>query len=209
MRKTFLYLLFMGLCFSSSAQTSKDEIFEQDIDLLVEELQFMYGYDQTLREYTLYKTFDKTETNRIEALPDSLRRVEMKGRQFVSDTINTMIFRNYINPMDARHTARLIEITKKYGFPSTDRIRKYYDKEFQDPEFSPFLLFIHAPKEYWEELKVLMKQELETGRINRCTYGYLLWHVNGRSSFQPMLDNGYVMEKKEDGSFSLQAEDCE
>jgi hypothetical protein len=37
----------------------------------------------------------------------------------------------------------------------------------------------------------------------------LLWHLNGRTDFQPMLDNGYEMTKKEDGTFHLKAVDCD
>ena len=88
----------------------------------------------------------------------------------------------------------MIDITKKYGFPGVKRIRQYYDKEFADPEFSPYILLVHAPRRYWEELKELMKAELEEGRIDRCTYGHMLWQFTGRQSFQPLLDNGFVME---------------
>lgn len=164
----------------------------------------MYGYDQTMREYTIFKTFDKSETNRIENLSDSLRILEMKNRKFVSDSINTLIYKKYINPMDAKHTERMIEITKKYGFPSIDRIKKYYNKEFVDPEFNPLIIFIHSPKKYWDELKELMLNEYKTGTINQCQYGYLLWQFTGRKSFQPMLDNGFKMVE-ENGKKTLKS----
>lgn len=195
------FFLFTSLIFS---QANKEDLFKQDLDALIEEMEFMYGYDQLLREYTIYKTFDKSDTDRIESLPDSLQNEERKKRQFVNDSLSTHIFRNYINPKDAEHTARMIEIIKKYGFPDRKRIRKYYDKEFSDPDFTPFILLIHAPKEFWEELKILSREELEEGRIDRCTYGYLLWHLTGRQSFQPMLDNGYVMEV-ENGNTNLRS----
>ena len=175
------------------AQTEKDSLLQKDIVSLIEEMEFMYGYDQTLREYTIFKTFDKSETDRIENLPDSLRMAEMTKRKFESDSIGKLIWKKYINPKDAEHTERMIEITKKYGFPSLNRIKKYSDKEFIDPEFNPYILLVHAPQKYWNELKALMKNELESGRINKCTYGHLLWHCTGRKSFQPMLDNGYKM----------------
>ncbi|MGG7036886.1 MAG: hypothetical protein ACI7YS_17090, partial [Flavobacterium sp.] len=95
-------------------------------------------------------------------------------------------------------------IIKKYGFPSIDRIRKYYKKEFIDPEFNPYILLVHSPEKYWKELKTLMKKELAERRINKCTYGHLLWHVTGRKSFQPMLDNGYEMVQ-ENGQTTLKS----
>ncbi len=176
-----------------NAQPEKDLLLCEDINSLVEELEFMYGYDQILREYTLFKTFDKSETNRIENLPDNLKTIELDKRKFSSDYVTNMIWQKYINPKDAEHTERMIEIIKKYGFPSVKRIKKYYNKEFIDPEFNPYILLVHAPEKYWEELKILMALELEKGRIDKCTYGHLLWHATGRKSFKPMLDNGYVM----------------
>lgn len=194
--KLKLLIITIFFCNSVYSQISKDSLFKRDIEILVEEMEFMYGYDQTMREYTVYKTFDKSETNRIESLSDSLRIQEMKKRKFVSDSIRDLIYRKYINPMDADHTERMIEITKKYGFPSTERIKKYYDKEFVDPEFNPLIIFIHSPKKYWSELKELMLEEYENGIINQCQYGYALWQFTGRKNLQPMLNNGFKMVKE-------------
>jgi hypothetical protein len=185
-----LTLLMTSLAFS---QNSKEKAFENDIVELVEELEFMYGYDQTLREYTIYKTFDKSETNRIESLSDSLKSKEVAEKKFKSDSLAKIIWRNYINPKDAEHTERLIEITKKYGFPTVKRIQKYYKKDFVDSEFNQFLIFIHSPKKYFDEIENIMKVELEEVRISKCHWRYLLWHINGRKSIQPMLDNGYEL----------------
>lgn len=178
------------------SQSPKEDLFKRDVAALVEEMEFMYGYDQLLWEYLIFKTFNKDETDSLEMLPDSLRSVVVKERKFVNDSLGKIISREYIKPKDAIHTARIIEITKTYGFPSSKRIRQYYDKEFSDPEFSPSILLVHAPRSYWEELKLPMKNELEEDRIDRCTYGHMLWHFTGRQSFQPMLDNGFVMEEK-------------
>ena len=190
-----LSLLIISILLSNTiySQSAKDSLLQKDIDVLVEEMEFMYGYDQTMREYIIFKTFDKSETNRIENLSDSLRILEMKNRIFVSDSIGKLIYKKYINPMDAEHTERMIEITKKYGFPSTDRIKKYYNKEFVDPEFNPLIIFIHSPKKYWDQLKELMLHEYKNGVIHQCQYGYALWQFTGRKSFQPMLDNGFEM----------------
>lgn len=186
------------------SQSDKDLLLQKDITILVEEMEFMYSYDQTMREYTIFKTFDKSETDRIENLPDSLRIEEMKKRKFESDSIEKLIWEKYINPMDAQHTERMIEITKKYGFPSIERIKKYYKKEFIDQEFNPLIIFIHSPKKYWEQLKELMLNEYENGVINQCEYGYALWQLTGRKSFKPMLDNGFKMVE-ENGKKTLKS----
>lgn len=196
MKKINIFVILFFACNAIFAQTEKDSLLKRDINIIVDELQFMFGYDQIMREYINYKTFDKHKTDSIENLPDSLRAVAMRNFEFDNDTLVKMIWRKYINPKDAEHTERLIEITKKYGFPSADRLKKYYKKGFMDPDFQTNLIFIHSPKKYWEELKVLMKDEYEIGNINQCIYGYLLWHFNERKSFQSMLDNGWKFVEK-------------
>ena len=101
-------LLFNIIC----AQSKKDLLLQKDILSLVEEMEFMYGYDQTLREYTIFKTFNKSETDRLEKLPKSILKKEISKRQFESDSIGIHIWKNYINPKDSAHTKRMIEIKK-------------------------------------------------------------------------------------------------
>ena len=67
----------------SFSQSAKEDLFKQDVAALVEEMEFMYGYDQLLREYTLFKSFNKSETDSIEMLPDSLRTLAIKERQLL------------------------------------------------------------------------------------------------------------------------------
>ncbi|MGB1313569.1 MAG: hypothetical protein ACPG54_07970, partial [Bizionia paragorgiae] len=58
-----LKLLIFSILLSNSiySQSAKDSLLQKDINALVEEMEFMYGYDQTMREYTIFKTFDKSE----------------------------------------------------------------------------------------------------------------------------------------------------
>ena len=121
--------------------------------------------------------------DRVTVVIDHLKKVKSKN----------LIWKKYIKPMDAEHTKRMIEITKKYGFPRVKRIKKFYNKDFIDPEFNPLIIFIHSPKKYWKELKILMLKEYKNGNINQCQYGYTLWQFTGRKNFQPMLDNGFEM----------------
>jgi len=187
----------------------KDSIFKNDILTIIEELEFMYAYDQTLRKYLIYKTFNKHEIDSIEKLPDSLISKIQSNRNFFSDSIKKNIMKKYIIPKDNEHTERLIAITKKYGFPSVQRIKKYYKKDFVDKEFNPVIIFIHAQKKYWDELKSLMQVEFDNKRINRCTYGYLLWHFNGRKDIKYMLDNGFELKKDKMGRTRLEATNCD
>jgi len=205
----FLLLPILIILSINSIAQEKDSLLKRDINVIVEILEFIYEYDQTLREYTIYKTFDKSETNRIEGLTDSLSRIEKTARQFCSDTIKNFIWKTYINPMDSIHTKKLIEITTKYGFPSNERIKKYYTKKIPNPEFSALIIFIHSPKRFWKEIEVLMTREYDQGRINRCAYGYLKWHLNGRNDMRHFLENGYKLVEVENGKKVMKPINCD
>ncbi|UJH90963.1 hypothetical protein LZ575_20145 [Antarcticibacterium sp. 1MA-6-2] len=58
-----LLLPFFFITSLSFSQSAKEELFRQDVAALVEEMEFMYGYDQLLREYLIYKSFNKSETD--------------------------------------------------------------------------------------------------------------------------------------------------
>lgn len=123
-----------------------------------------------------------------------------------SDSLRKQIWEKNISPKDEFHTQRLIDLTRKYGFPSSNRLKEYSNEEIN---FNPLLLFIHSPSVFSQEIATLMKSEKEENRIKKCDYGYLLWHLGGRKDFTPMLKNGYAMTIKEDGTFELTMEDCD
>ena len=186
----------------------KEINFEKDIDLIVEELVFMYDTDQALREYTLFKTYNKAVTDSIERLPQEEIRSYLKSKKFKSDDLAKRINKEYLLPIDELNTRRIIDMTSKYGFPSLSRIKKRY-KGILDEEFNPYILIVHAPKKYWEELKTLLNEELETKHLSRCEYGHILWHLNVRKDINDMLNNGFKMIPNEDGQEVLTAVDCE
>lgn len=168
----------------------------------------MYDTDQALREYTLFKTYNKTVTDSIERLPHEEMRSYLKSKKFKSDDLAKRINKEYLLPIDELNTRRIIEITSKYGFPSLSRIEKFY-KGTLDQEFNPYVLIVHAPKKYWQELKTLLNEELTAKHLSRCEYGHILWHLNGRKDINDMLNNGFKMITNEDGQEVLTAVDCE
>ena len=48
------FIIFFTICSSVVFGQNRDSLLKADIDAVVEVLEFMYEYDQTLREYTLY-----------------------------------------------------------------------------------------------------------------------------------------------------------
>ena len=76
-------LLFTTKSFSQQVTNQEKEInFEKEIDFIVEELIFMYDTDQALREYTLFRTYNKAVTDSIERLPQEEIRSYMKSKKF-------------------------------------------------------------------------------------------------------------------------------
>jgi len=216
MNKSFIKKILLTILFFSFLQSfaqsidvkKQNEKFENDIELIVEELKFMYDTDQAIREYTLFKTYDKSVTDSIENLSQEKVQEYIFLKNFKSDSLSKRINEKYIIPIDDLNTKRIIELTEIYGFPSKSRIEKKY-KEKLDEEFNPYILIVHAPKKYWNELKVLVKKELDNKHLTRCEYGHILWHLNGRKNIQDMLDNGFKLVTNEDGQQVIRAVDCE
>lgn len=206
MNKILLTVLCVLTTLNFYCQSNKDELLKQDIAGIVEELKFMYQYDQATREYLYFQTFDKSITDSIESLGEKSRENRIIYTPVKSDSLKKKIWNIYINPMDQLHTKRMIEITKKYGFPSAQRLKKFSKDSIN---FNPLILLIHSPSKFSKELIEIAEYEKSKERIKKCDFGYLLWHLNGRSDFQPMLDNGYEMVKNEDGTFNLKAVDCD
>lgn len=75
--------------------------------------------------------------------------------------------------LDSKNTEVLLKIIEERGFPD---IKKLECKEYA----SPFLIFVHSPEEYWGEIKNILDQEIESDRITKGDYDYIMWHINGR-----------------------------
>jgi hypothetical protein len=208
MKKLFVIVIVLFSNHLVAQNIEKDNLLKRDVELVIEEVKFMYDYDQALREYTLFKTFDKSKTDSIENLEPELTRKFVLANKFKSDTLSKHIFKTYINHFDELHTGKIIKMTKMYGFPSKKRLEKFSGKQLGE-EFDPYILLVHAPKKYWEELKILMKQELADCNIDKCKYGHLLWHFNGRKDINDLLNNGFEYVVNEDGVKTLTAVDCD
>jgi predicted MPP superfamily phosphohydrolase len=158
LNKHILTLLLTFISLNIFSQSEKDSLLKTDFSKILEELQFMYNYDQATREYLQYQTFDKHITDSLENLNNDLKDNRINYLPIKSDSLNDKIWKNYINPMDKLHTERLIEIIDKYGFPSTKRLKEISNDSI---DFNPLIILIHSPKEFAEDLKDLMIKEKE------------------------------------------------
>lgn len=75
--------------------------------------------------------------------------------------------------IDKKNTKLLIDITKKRGWVSK--------KQLGCTEYiSPMIIFRHAPKEYWEEIRPLIEKEYAEKRMGIGDYGIIDNHIRGR-----------------------------
>lgn len=191
----FKFLLFIFMCFlSATAQKiSKhqyDDLFKKNVDSIVDELRFNYQYDQALREYVLYKTFDKSVTDSLEKLEHKQLESYIFAHNFKTN-MEKRIWNEFIDPASDAFTESLIRVSKEYGFPSLGRIKKFYTGLLpDDPEFNPTIIFIHANEKYYQEIKELVTEQLNLGIIGKCDYGYIMWHVTGRKESKYLDENG-------------------
>lgn len=185
----FIFGLIINASYSQENVDIKKERFEQQIDTIVEELKFNYEYDQALREYIIYKTFDKSVTDSIESLENEKDRLNyIFSTNFKSDLAKT-IWNEFIYPSDDKFTERLIAISDSVGYPSLKRIKKYYNSELPE-EFNPTIFFIHSREKYWGKINEIAEREFENGNMGKCDYGYIRWHTSGRKENKYLDENG-------------------
>lgn len=186
-----ILLILLTVSIKVEAQPNKDSLLIANGAELIQEMRMMWNYDQAVREYISYQSFDKHFTDSIELLNDTIRERLVDSIR-LSATNSKKVWDNYITPADNLHAKRMIEIIKTYGFPSKKRVETLTNIKL---DYQPYILLMHTSKVYWDELKVLIEAERKNGNIpNQCEYGYMLWHLNGRNNINYFLENGFVME---------------
>ena len=204
MNKIYILILLFSSNFTF-AQADKDSLLAQDAEVLIEEMRFMHELDQGTRKYLDYGSFNKSFTDSIERLSKEEIKVAEESLKLTKES-RSKIWDSFLNPLDSLKAERMIEIIDKYGFPSEKRLRKYSDQKI---DFSARTILVHTPFSFKERMIPIIEREYKAGNLkNQCEYGYLLWHLNGRSDFKYMLENGYEMKKKADGTFEL-THNCE
>ena len=173
MQKLFLLILLFQ-CSLLFSQSQKDELFKKDIDSIMDELRFAFQYDQAMRNYVLYKTFDS-------GVIDSINRSENSAEYIIAHNFKTdkarRIWEEIIHPADKNSTQLMLQITQEYGYPGLDRIQKFYEGALPN-EFNPTIILIHSPESLWPEIDRLIEIEFAAGRMLGCDYGYIKWHLS-------------------------------
>jgi len=76
--------------------------------------------------------------------------------------------------LDRKSTELLIEIVELRGWPNRDSLKC-------DKYGVPFLIFRHAPKEYFSQIEPLINKEFEAGRIDGLNHALIIDQISGRT----------------------------
>jgi hypothetical protein len=198
---------------------SKNLLLKRDIGELKVELAKMKYSDQLIRKHKQYvdyyfgidtfyfKRDSLTWNDSLDGLSQLLENRESFRTESIrlnekkkNDYEGTMESIDYtMKYLDSINTKRLIEITRKYGFPDYERL-KYILGEDDNAIFtsSPQLIFVHAPEYYFKEIKIIVSKEYLKGRMSKNACSHILWHINGRKGdpFPKDLEHCTISKKQ-------------
>ena len=75
--------------------------------------------------------------------------------------------------IDRQNTKLLIDITKKRGWVSKAELGC-------EAYIAPVIIFRHAPREFWPEIRPLIEKEFAEKRMGEGDYGFIDNHIKGR-----------------------------
>ena len=145
----------------------------------------MYFLDQSnrLAIYDINSTYGVEEHFNMR---DTKTQKKVLGTNFKSykksiDSLWVIIKNN-----DSLNTKKLIKITRKYGFPSNQRLGVYKAKAY--------FIFVHTPRKFFKEVEQLIDEEYKNKRISEYQRAYIFWHLHGRGRMPPARgENGEVI----------------
>lgn len=161
----YLYILLILSIFGCEEKSLDEKILENKKEL-VEELSKMVDDDQLYRN--IMSSLDK----------------KIIGKTLFTKKYDSLWVLQ--SKVDSINTERLIEITKKYGFPNPDRL---------DEPIGTWVIFQHSPSFFFNKLEVLLKKENEEKRLFDNEYNMLKWHLGGRKGI-PFIPDVEVIDSR-------------
>lgn len=158
-----ILLVFTIGIFSCKENVNKKNIQRKE---LITKIKKLYYKDQKYRRILAM-------LEEYECIPDSVNMPRLDNKTILARKI---ILHEILKPLDRKNTEKLIEITKKYGFPGMDYLHH---------DIPIFMIFVHSEKKYHQEIKKLILEEFEKGRISEFEKDYILWHLKNRNGMLP------------------------
>ena len=135
-----------------------------------------HHYPNTFDSLILAKRLTKTEfCSLTEQEQEALKRqaFQLARRKLKPLMAQNDSLRAIQQKLDEKNTEKLIEITKKHGWLTAQGIGC---KE----RFITAVIFRHAPKKYWNEIKVLIDKERREKRLSGYEHYLIDNHLKGR-----------------------------
>jgi hypothetical protein len=188
---------------------SKNHYFQKDVKKIANELYKMKESDQMVRNQKqyfdyyfgankFYHTLDSLTWTGNKKVLDSFisgtTKIRINSKDFnelknIDYKYVTMRNRTAMEYIDSVTVSELIRITKKYGFPSHERLLKELGTQSnKNLTSSPHIIFVHTPNYFVPEVRKLIIQEYLKGRIDKNACSHVFWHLNGRVG-NPFSDN--------------------
>ncbi len=138
----------------------------------------MYELDQSNRLYldTIDSIFG-VDTKSNERYIPILEKKKILGDRYTEYARKRDSVFKIIDSIDVINTKELIAITKKYGFPSRERLKVYKAKAY--------FLFVHSDRRFFPEIQELIEKEYTAKRISEYEKAYIMWNINGRNGQPP------------------------
>lgn len=196
----FIKLLALFLILASCGHQEKakvqDEKFQKDGNQILLEVSRMIAADQDARTFRIYGTTDSVE---IEKMYSQFAKQGLALDSVLMSTDTSFIppqqedsIQTVIDELQTKHTRRLIEILKEYGYPKSSRLTR---PRLQNVD--PFIVFHHPDISYKSELTALLKTELLAGRIDSNTYETIMWDLNERKGVPNIKGVTFVVHNKD------------
>lgn len=161
-------------------------LLDQNVRKSIEYLRFFFGKKTLIREDYLSEWGMSKKTDSLYFLnyhnPDNIKYPRIQRLDY-KEAIKEYDKAMFI--IDSLNTVELINLTKKYGFPGYDRMKKLAElKNIQltSKIKSPVLIFVHSPNRFFNQLAKLIEKEFLKGNIDCRQCSYIFWHLNGRMS---------------------------
>ena len=195
------------VCFNFMISCNKDYYLERDRDILIPQLKEMIDLDQSNRGISakLKDSFIRSQFTSIEKDSFNNMKQDWEKRPYLEKKFRVLVknkSKDFVviqkqrdslwkiqAEIDYVNTKKLIEIVKKYGFPSVDRL---------EAPVAAWLIFQHAPSSFWPELKTIVAKELKKGNLPSAEAAMLNWHLNGRKG-TPFIPGVNVIDSKQKG----------
>ncbi|SDG94934.1 hypothetical protein [Psychroflexus sediminis] len=171
----FLSVFFLLICLMSCHVSSKHyELNEDERIRLKASIDSLYDIDQKSRELLSRITKKYTSSDEQNKLLLKKNMASFVGLMRLNDSLNTL---------------KLLEITKKYGFPNHKRLGVYKSKAY--------LIFVHSPRYFFSDIEELIEFEYKNNRMSYYERAYITWHIKGRLGSPPIADEkGNLIKRK-------------